>query len=118
MNKVPGARNWYTPSSDHTKVRISQLLATNLSLESESETNPLPTNCQKVIAKCLGAKKVTIESHLGLLDEISRREIIQIEEDNHDVLENSVEDPPDDEVEDPLDEEVLSDEESDNSVDS
>jgi hypothetical protein len=116
LNKVPGARLWYTPSSDHTKVRISQLLATNLSLESESEANPLPNNCQKVEARRLGAKKVTIESHLGLLDEISRREIIQIEEDDDDVLENSVEDPPDDEVEDPPDEEVSSDEESDNSV--
>jgi hypothetical protein len=36
---------------------------------------------------CLGARKVTIESHLvGLLDEISRREKIQIEENDDEDL--------------------------------
>jgi hypothetical protein len=111
LNKVPGARLWYTRSSDQTKVRVSQLLATNLSLEAESEANPLPNNCQKEEARRLGARKVTVESHLGLLDEISRREIIQIEEDDDDVLQNSDEDLP-------SGEEVSSDDESDESSDS
>jgi hypothetical protein len=63
-------------------------------LEAKSEANPLPNNCQKEEqARCLGAKTITIESYLGLLDEISRKEIIQIEEDDDDVLKNS-EDPP------------------------
>jgi hypothetical protein len=64
-----------------------------LEFEAKSEANLLSNNSQNKEARCLGAKKITFESHLDMIDKVSRREIIQIEEDDDDdALESCVED--------------------------
>lgn len=100
--KVPRAPQWYTLSDDKTKVRLCQVLASNVRLveESGAEGIALPKTCNRSQARTLQARKVL--SHESLLDEITRRDVIEFIEDEDDVLERSDDDAP-----------VTSDEESD-----
>ena len=100
--KVPRAPQWYTLSDDKTKVRLCQVLASNVRLveESAAEEITLPKTCNRSQARTLQARKVL--SHESLLDEITRRDVIEFIEEEDDVLERSDDDAP-----------VTSDEESD-----
>ena len=59
-----------------TKVRLCQVLASDVSLveESAADSIVLPNACNKTEGRMLGARKVI--SHESLIDEITRREVI------------------------------------------
>jgi hypothetical protein len=103
FNKVPRAPQWYTLSSNTTKVRLCQVLVADVNLVEESTANAitLPNTCNRREARTQGARKLL--SHDSLLDEIARRAVIEfVEDENGDVMDCSDDDVP-----------VSSDEESD-----
>jgi hypothetical protein len=87
--KVRRAPKWYTLSVDKTKVRLCQRLSSNVRLveESEAEGFMLPKTCNRSQARRLQGRKVM--SHESLLDEITRRDVIEFIEEEDDVLEHS-----------------------------
>lgn len=81
FNTVPRANHWYTPSTNRTKVRLQQVLLADATLEVESQTNPLPNSCRKIEARRQGAKKLLQSDHdTIIMDAISRRQIIDHDE--------------------------------------
>ena len=93
--KVPRAPQWYTLSDDKTKVRLCQVLASNVRLVEESGAEGIalvPKTCNRSQGQTLQARKVL--SHESLLDEITRRDVIEFIVDEDDVLERSDDDAP------------------------
>jgi hypothetical protein len=81
FEKVPRARFWYTPTEMTTVLRVQQVVATKIELVEPSPTNPLPNTCKKRDAERLGARKITVSDHDDIIDESSRREQLDYEED-------------------------------------
>jgi hypothetical protein len=90
--KVPRAPQWYTLSSDTTKVRLCQVLASDVRLVEESAVEEilLPKTCNRSQARTLEARKVIC--HEALLDEITRRDVIEFVEEEDDVMDRSDDD--------------------------
>jgi len=106
FHSVPRAPRWFTPSSLKTTVRIQQIVHPNLNLVEISETNMLPNGCNKRSARQQGAKRVSQMEHDEILEDITRRAILEHEEDSLD--EEEIEDTADGDEsdEDENDEEV------------
>jgi hypothetical protein len=97
LNMVHRSQRWYTPSSLQTKVRLQQVVHPNLTLVSESVNNSLPNGCDKRSARNLGARRVSEQQQEEFLDQLTRRAIIEHDED---VQEEDLEEEDDDDVED------------------
>jgi hypothetical protein len=80
LNMVPRSQRWYTPSSLQTKVQLQQVVHPNLTLVAESGNNRLPNGCDKRSARSLGATHVSEQQQEEILDQLTRRAIIQHEE--------------------------------------
>jgi hypothetical protein len=65
LNKVPGAKQWYTPPSKPlpTTVRLQQVLNLVLHMVGISQQNKLPSNCDKRACERLGARWISNNSH-------------------------------------------------------
>ena len=75
FNPVGAARNWYTPSTLTTLVRVQHVVAADVNLLSEREsTVKLPSSCNREQAREKGAMRITDTSHEIILDEINRRD--------------------------------------------
>jgi hypothetical protein len=98
LNMVPRSQRWYTSSSLQTKVRSQQVVHPNLTLLSESVNNSLPNGCDKRSARNLGARRVSEQQQVEILDQLTRRAIIEHYEE--DVQEEDLEEEDDDDVED------------------
>jgi hypothetical protein len=74
-NKVPRAKNWYTPpqANSSTVVRLQQVVASAISLVGTTGAR-LPNTCDRKTAERLDAKKVSDEDHEAILEEIGMRE--------------------------------------------
>jgi hypothetical protein len=74
-NKVPRAKNWYTPpqANSSTAVRLQQVVASAISLVGTTRAR-LPNTCDRKTAEILDAKKVSDEDHEAILEEIGMRE--------------------------------------------
>jgi hypothetical protein len=75
-NKVPGAKDWHTPSLVKTIARLQFVIDPKLFLEEESTGCKLPNNCDKRQARRLGAMRIPKEVHASLTDEIVRRDTL------------------------------------------
>jgi hypothetical protein len=75
-NKVPRAKDWYTPSLTRTIARLQFVIDPNISLEIQSNDCKLPNNCDKRQARQLGACRIPKEVHASLIDEIIRRDTL------------------------------------------
>jgi hypothetical protein len=62
LNKVLGAKQWYTPPSKPlpTTVRLQQVLNPVLYMVGISQQNKLPSNCDKRACERLGARRISI----------------------------------------------------------
>ena len=75
FNPVGAARNWYTPSTVTTLVRVQHVVAADVDLLKETEsTVKLPSTCNREQAREKGAMRITDTSHETILDEINRRD--------------------------------------------
>jgi hypothetical protein len=85
-NKVPRAKLWYTRPTEPlpTVVRMQQVVSSKVELESISELNQLPHNCDRRTATHLGAKRISNEDHDEMLEEIHQREALEFDEDSDD----------------------------------
>jgi hypothetical protein len=83
--KVPRAKRWYTPSRARLTVRLRQVVAANVVMESPSQTNKLPNTCNKSIATRKGAKRLCETRHQEILSEIARTEVLDHLEDTDDL---------------------------------
>ena len=83
LNKVVGAKNWYTKSDIPADHEIDHVGLANASMEGISETNPLPnTFKRKAEAIELGALKICEEDDNFIFDETWRRD--QLEDPEYD----------------------------------
>jgi hypothetical protein len=98
LNPVGRARNWYTQGEDSVTLRVQHVVAANLQLEKPSDQVRLPSACNRTEALKKGATRLSDDSHMTILDEIDRRDILDYEEDD-----GSSSD--DDSVEEPTEEE-------------
>jgi hypothetical protein len=80
LNPVGRARNWYTPGDDRVTIRVQHVVAAALVLEQPSDEVKLPSNCNRRDALSKGARRLSDDSHLTILDEINRRDILDYEE--------------------------------------
>jgi hypothetical protein len=79
FNRVQRAPFWYTPSGDATVVEV---LRTGLQLQPISTTNALPNACARVKAMRKKAIKVLTLDHEAIMEEATKRDRLEYEEDN------------------------------------
>jgi hypothetical protein len=80
-SKVRGARRWYVEELESTTVvRVKQVVAPKVVLYEISVDNKLPNNCNKRAAAEQQAKRIALAQHETILDEISRRELLDYDE--------------------------------------
>ena len=92
-NSVPRAARWFTPSEDRTRVRVQQVLATDLKMEEEHDNLQLPRACNRRQARQKGAYYLPLPEYNMVMDEVSRRQLADFIEEHDDIAENSDEDP-------------------------
>ena len=82
LNRVPRAKQFYTEPSEvlRTKVRVQQVVGTNLVLEPLGANVKLPNTCDKKKATKLNARRLTNECHEAYMAEIRRREVLEYDE--------------------------------------
>jgi hypothetical protein len=84
LNRVPLAKRWYTRATKsdkeslETTVLLSHVVFPNMSLTGESDTQTLPSNCNRRTAQQLGAVRVFETEHELILDKISRRDALEV----------------------------------------
>jgi hypothetical protein len=82
-SQVPRAKRWFTPSQTgdtRTVVRLQQVVASRVRLIAISATNKMPNTCDKRTATRLGARKLHPEDHEAMVEEMSRREVLDFHE--------------------------------------
>lgn len=82
-NKVPGAKQWYTPSDpeEYVTVRLQQVLCAHLVLVEESPTCTLPNSLRnKSSVRRKGAMRVSDRDHARIDQEVERRDILDFVE--------------------------------------
>lgn len=83
LNRVPLAKRWYTRATEsdkeslETTVLLSHVVFPDMSLTGESDTQTLSSNCNRRAAQRLGAVRVSETEHELILDEISRRDVLE-----------------------------------------
>jgi hypothetical protein len=80
-NPVGRARNWYTAGDDCVTIRVQHVVAADLELQKPSNQIKLPSTCNRREALNKKATRLSDDSHLRILDEINRRDILDYEED-------------------------------------
>jgi hypothetical protein len=89
MFQVPRAQRSYTPTNVFTTVRLQQVTPADLMLHDELVVCRLPNTCNKIEVRSKGAQRVSEHDHSRLLDEISRMEILQFDEDEDNIMDCS-----------------------------
>ena len=82
LNPVGRARNWYTADNDVVTIRVQHVVAACLDLQKPSDEVKLPSTCNRSEATRKGATRLSDDSHLKILDEINRRDVLDYEEDD------------------------------------
>ena len=72
FNQVERARHWYTQSNMTTVVEVRYVLLTGFQLQPISETNKLPTACNRKEAAQKKAVKVTLLDHEVIMEEAGK----------------------------------------------
>jgi hypothetical protein len=108
LDRIPGAKRWWYETELPVTVRLQQVLMADLTLLPMSERNK-PGGASRRLVTEQQAKKLNVEDHLRLIDEIGRRAILEHYEEDNDIGEES-----DDEVFDEDDVGDSSDSDSDN----
>ncbi len=85
FNQVERARHWYTQSNMTTVV-----LLTGFQLQSISETNKLPTACNRKEAAQKKAVKFTLLDHEVIMEEAGKRDRLEYDDDDSDESEKRV----------------------------
>ena len=91
FNQVERARNWYTQSNMSTVVEVRYVLLTGFQLQPISETNKLPTACNRKEAAQKKAVKVTLLDHEVIMEEAGKRDRLEYDVDNDDDSDESKE---------------------------
>jgi hypothetical protein len=81
FNRVKRAPYWYTLSGEHTIVEVRHVLRTGLHLHPISVANKLPVACNRMEATRQKALKVTHLDHDAIMDEASRRDWLEYNDD-------------------------------------
>ncbi len=89
FNQVPRTQRWYTPTNICTTVRLQQVTLADLTLHDELGGSRLRNTCNKAEARRKGAQRLSEHDHSRLLDEISRMEILEFDEDEDDIMDCS-----------------------------
>ena len=82
-SKLAGTRRFYypDPSEATTLIRLKHVVDTCIDMDEISDDNPLPNNYRnKTRVKNMGAKSVSSDSHEFIMDEISKRELLEHDE--------------------------------------
>jgi hypothetical protein len=74
FNQVGRAPHWYTQSGETTVAEVRYVLLTSLQLQPISETNKLPTACNRKEAAQKKAVKVTLWDHEVIMEEAGKRD--------------------------------------------
>jgi len=113
LNQVPRAKRWYTRAPEEEKeslettIMLRHVVFPDMNLTGESNSQSLPSNCNRVAARQLGALRVSESEHELILDEISRRDRLEFlgeeetaeeedKEEEEDEAPTASDDPPDD----------------------
>jgi hypothetical protein len=91
FNQVERARNWYTQSNMSTVVEVRYVLLTGFQLQPISETNKLPTACNRKEAAQKKAVKVTLLDHEVIMEEAGKRDRLEYDVDSDDDSDESEE---------------------------
>jgi hypothetical protein len=91
FNQVERARNWYTQSNMSTVVEVRYVLLTGFQLQPISETNKLPTACNRKEDAQKKAVKVTLLDHEVIMEEAGKRDRLEYDVDNDDDSDESKE---------------------------
>jgi hypothetical protein len=81
FNRVQRAPYWYTLSGEHTIVEVRHVLRTGLHLQLISVANKLPQACNRMEATRQKAIKVTHLDHDAIMEEASRRDRLEYDDD-------------------------------------
>ncbi len=74
FNQVERAPHWYIQSKETTVAEVRYVLLTGLHLLPISETNKLPTACNRREAAQKKAVKVTLLDHEVIMEEVGKRD--------------------------------------------
>jgi hypothetical protein len=77
FNQVERARHWYTQSNMTTVVEVQYVLLTGFELQPISETNKLPTACNRKEAAQKKAVKVMFLVHEVIMEEAGKRDRLE-----------------------------------------
>ncbi len=84
FNRVQRAPYWYTLSGEHTIVKVRHVLQTGLHLQPISVANKLPQVCNRMEATRQKALKVTHLDHDAIMEEASRCNQLEYNDDKDD----------------------------------
>jgi hypothetical protein len=91
FNQVGRAPHWYTQSGKTTVAEVRYVLLTSLQLQPISETNKLPTACNRKEAAQKKAVKVTLWDHEVIMEEAGKRDRLEYDVDSDDDSDESKE---------------------------
>ena len=74
FNQVERTRHWYTQSNMTTVVEVGYVLLTGFQLQPISETNKLPTACNRMNAAQKKAVKVMLPVHEVIMEEAGKQD--------------------------------------------
>ncbi len=92
FNPVHRAQNWYTPSDITSVVEVKHILRTGLHVQPISATNALPCTCASQEATRKKAVKVSSVDHEAIMEEASKCNRLEYEDDDEDEGEGEDED--------------------------
>ncbi len=81
FNRVPRAPYWYTLSGENTIVEVRYVLQTDVQMQEISGVNKLPRACNRMEATQQRALKVTSLDHDAIMEEASRRDRLEYDDD-------------------------------------
>jgi len=84
FNRVPCAPYWYTLSGENTIVEVRYDLQTGVQMQEISGVNKLPRVCNRMEATWQRALKVTSLDHDAIMEEASRRDWLEYDDDEDD----------------------------------
>jgi hypothetical protein len=88
LDRIPGAKRWWYRTDILVTVRLQQVLIGDLNLLPQTPLNK-PGGASRRLVTAHQAKKLSEEDHLRLADEIGRREIANLYEEEDDIGEES-----------------------------
>ncbi len=92
FNPVHPTQNWYTPSDITTVVEVKHILRTGLQVQPICATNALPRTCTSQEATWKKAVKVSSVDHEAIMEEASKHDRLEYEDEDEDKDENKGED--------------------------